>query len=212
VEAFHDAELILRGHLLPCQLRDVSFITDPPNPDGVDGLRDVASRHLGAFGFPAPYGHQPVGLEPIMFHMDIVGGAVSSLCEAYGHVIQRQGDKRRVEMLFDHQVEGVTVRSPYDSGVLQLRADDPGDVMVRVPPWVPSGELRVEGVVREPEDGYLRIEQPPVGRWIRVAFPLVARQLTLHHATHDIRTRLRGDQVVAMDNFGTDFTFFDPID
>jgi hypothetical protein len=28
---------------------------------------------------------------------------------------------------------------------------------------------------------------------------------------HDIRVRLRGDQAVAMDNFGADWTFFDPL-
>lgn len=212
VEGCHDAELILRSHLLPSQLRDVSFIEDPPSPDGVDGLRDVANRHLGAYGFPAPYGHRPVGLEPLMFHMDIVGGAVSSLCKAYRHVIRREGGTRRVELLFDHEAEGLTVQSPYEHGALKLRASEPGDVMVRVPPWVPSGELRVDGEVREPEGGYLRIERPPVGRWIRVEFPLVERQLTLHHARHDIRVRLRGDSVVAMDNFGTDLTFFDPIE
>ena len=37
-------------------------------------LRDVAERHLGAFGFPAPYGHKPVGAQWIGFNMDIVGG------------------------------------------------------------------------------------------------------------------------------------------
>ena len=57
--AYHRAERILRGHLLPSQLRDTSFIIEPPNPDGVDGLRDLARRHHGAFGFPAPYGHHP---------------------------------------------------------------------------------------------------------------------------------------------------------
>lgn len=41
---FDDAELILRAHLLPSQLRDVSFIQDPPNPRGEDGLRDLARR------------------------------------------------------------------------------------------------------------------------------------------------------------------------
>jgi hypothetical protein len=201
--------LILRGHLLPCQLRDVSFIEDPPNPDGIDGLRDVAGRHLGAFGFPAPYGHWPEGLDPVMFHMDIVGGAVSSLCQAYRHVVRRDGDTRRVELLFDHDAEGVTVRSPYGADGLQWRVDEPGRLMVRVPPWVPSGGLRVDGVASEPSDGYLRIEQPPVGRWIRIQFPLVERELILQHASHDIRVRLRGDEVIAMDNFGRDLTFFD---
>ena len=67
--------------MLPSQLRDIAFIDEPPNPEGVDGLRDVAVRHRGAFGFPAPYGHQPVEADTVGFNMDIVGGAVASLCE-----------------------------------------------------------------------------------------------------------------------------------
>ena len=90
-EYYHDAERMLRGHLLPSQVRDTSFIVDPPNPDGVDGLRDVADRHLGSYGFPAPYGHKSVGKGRgnLSFNMDIVGGTVASLCEAYREVAAR---------------------------------------------------------------------------------------------------------------------------
>ena len=55
-EYYNDAERILRAHILPSQLRDVSFITEPENPNNIDGLRDMAKRHKGAWGFPAPYG------------------------------------------------------------------------------------------------------------------------------------------------------------
>jgi hypothetical protein len=41
----------------------------------------------------------------------------------------------------------------------------------------------------------------------------VARsEITLRHGTRSIRVRLRGDAVEAMDGFGADLTFFDPID
>ncbi|MFO8006136.1 MAG: hypothetical protein R6V05_00205 [Candidatus Brocadiia bacterium] len=218
VEAYEDAERILRGHLLPSQLRDVSFVEEPPNPDGVDALRDVGDRNLGAYGFAAPYGHRALGLGCAIFYLDIVGGAVSSLCKAYRHIIRREGDTRRVELLFDHQAEGLTVRSPYtddldppEEGVLELRADYPGPLMVRIPPWVPQGELRLHGQPRAPQDGYLHIQDPSVGEWLRVEFPLVERGIVLHHENHDIRVRLRGDAVVAMDNFGADLTFFPPL-
>jgi hypothetical protein len=36
--------------------------------------------------------------------------------------------------------------------------------------------------------------------------------ITMRHRTHDIRVRLRGDEVVAMDNFGADLTYFDPFE
>ena len=47
VDYFHDAERILRCHLLPSQLRDISWIPTPGNPDGLDTLRDVAGRTRG---------------------------------------------------------------------------------------------------------------------------------------------------------------------
>ena len=50
---YADAERILRSHLLPSQLRDVSFMVEPDNTEGVDGRRNVAQRLRGAFGFPA---------------------------------------------------------------------------------------------------------------------------------------------------------------
>ena len=76
-EYYEDAERIVRCHMLPSQLRDASFIEEPPNPDGEDGRHNVADRHLGAFGFPAPYGHEPVGATRVSFNMDIVGGSVA---------------------------------------------------------------------------------------------------------------------------------------
>ena len=52
VDYFHDAERILRCHLLPSQLRDVSWIRASDNPGGLDALRDVAQRTQGTWGSP----------------------------------------------------------------------------------------------------------------------------------------------------------------
>ena len=52
VDYFHDAERILRCHLLPSQLRDISWIPTPDNPDGLDTLRDVAQRTQGTWWVP----------------------------------------------------------------------------------------------------------------------------------------------------------------
>ena len=48
-----------------------------------------------------------------------------------------------------------------------------------------------------------------------VALPLNRRVIggpLVNFAAHNIRVRLRGDTVVAMDNFGADLTFFDGLD
>jgi len=214
-EYYHDAERILRGHLLPCQLRDVSFIEDPPNPTGADGLRDVADRHIGAYGFPAPYGHQSVGKGRlgISFNMDIVGGTVASLCEAYRHVTRFEAAVHRVNLLFDHQTEAIQVRSPYGGDGLTVRLQQPGSLCVRMPPWVAPGEAQVGGTDASPvwTNGYLFLAEPSVGEDIRIRFPLKEQELVLSAHVHvqPIRVALQGDAVVAMEGFGQELTFFD---
>ena len=41
---------------------------------------------------------------------------------------------------------------------------------------------------------------------------LAEEEIELQHRTRRIRVRMRGDEVVAMDNFGADLTFFDGLD
>ena len=212
-EGFHDAERILRGHLLPSQLRDTSFIIDPPNPHGEDGLREVADRHLGAFGFPAPYGHEPLGIERISFNMDIVGGAVGSLCEAYREAARFDGTEHRVNLLFDRRTEAIGVEAIYAGPALRITLKKPGPLFVRIPPWVSPDEIVVEGAASPRLEGaYAFFAAPPVGRPISLRYPLGEEKLVLKHRTRDIQVRLLGDAVTAMENFGADLTFFDPIE
>ncbi len=214
-EYYHDAERILRCHLLPSQLRDVSFIKDPPNPNGEDAKRDVAQRHLGAFGFPAPYGHHPVGMDDISFNMDIVGGAVGSLCEALREVARFEQQRHVLNLLFDLDTEMLSVRSPYEDGVgngaLKVKVKQPAPLMVRLPPWVQVNEVKVAGAVALPRlvNGYLFVAEPPRSEFT-IGFPLAQQELVLRYKTRRVRARLRGDQVQQMENFGQDLTFFDP--
>lgn len=214
-EYYHHAERILRGHLLPSQLRDISFIRDPANPEGKDGLRDVARRHLGAFGFPAPYGHQPVGWEDVSFNLDIVGGAVGSLCEAYREVSRFEQGAHRVNLLFDHETEQIAVKSPYTNrGVLRVNVKQAAaPLMLRMPPWVERDEIKVRGgnvLLPHLVNGYLYIAEPQQGG-VEIELPLPLQEITLEHRTRIIRVQMRGDEVAAMENFGADLTFFDPL-
>lgn len=213
---YHDAERILRMHLLPCQLRDVSFVEEPENPDGIDGLRDVANRHLGAFGFPAPYGHQAIGKGRggVSFNMDIVGGVVGSLCEALREVTRMDACGHHVNLLFNHETEDIRVESPYTHDCLRVRVKESAPLFVRIPSWVSTDDLHVAGAPGTVRltNGCLFLPEPPVDQWIAFPFDLPERQITLKHRTRNIRVRLRGDEVIAMDNFGADLTFFDPIE
>jgi hypothetical protein len=211
-EYYQDAERILRGHLLPAQLRDAAFVVQPDNPGGEDGLRDLADRHLGAFGFPAPYGHLPVDCHHLSFNMDIVGGAVGSLCEALREVARSDAGGHRVNLLFDHDTPDVKLTSPYAGGKLQVTVRTPGALWVRLPSWVDLTRLEVEHPDRPPRlvDRHLYLPRPPLHQPLTIRFPLTEQDLVLHHRPRDIRVRLRGDEVIAMDNFGMDLTYFDP--
>jgi hypothetical protein len=210
---YGDAERILRSHLLPSQLRDISFITEPDNPSGADGLRDVAQRHQGAFGFPAPYGHRPLGVTQVGFNMDIVGGAVGSLCAAYEEITRRTPAGHVVNLLFDHETPALSVQSPYTHDRLQITLKEPAPLFVRLPEGVALADVTLAGAAAAAQltNGYLFLAEPPVGAPVTISFPLPERELVLHHRTRDIRVRLRGDQAIAMDNFGADWTFFDAL-
>jgi hypothetical protein len=69
----------------------------------------------------------------------------------------------------------------------------------------------VDGTSRH-TNGYLFIPQPPINRPISIVYPLSIQEITLQSPDGPIRTHLRGDEVLAMDNLGADLTFFDPID
>ncbi len=207
---FEDAERILRCHMLPSQLRDISFIHEPDNPENEDGRRNVANRHLGAFGFPAPYGHKTLDAQSISFNMDIVGGSVGSLCEVYRQAVETTEAGHYVNLHFDHETDAVTVESPYTHRHLRVRAKRPGPFFVRLPSWVAADAVSVEGSNEPPgfHNGYLVVSRPPTNRWITIQFELAERDIVLNHRTRQIKVRLRGDSVAAMSNFGAELTFF----
>lgn len=212
-EYYHDAERILRCHLLPSQLRDISFIEDSCKSDD-DSTRDVGNRLKGAFGFPAPYGHEPVGpTNGVRFNLDIVGGAVGSLCEAFRQVTQYAESGHKVNLLFDHETSHIKVESPYTNSCLKITLKRQGPLFVRIPPWTNQHEMKITGHLETPTvtNGYLFFSNPPINNPISFDFTLPENEVVLKHQTHDIRAKLRGDEVIAMDSFGADLTFFDPI-
>ncbi len=211
---YADAERMLRGHLLPAQLRDVSFIREPANPAGEDGKRDLADRHRGAYGMPAPYGHAPLEPAPLVFNMDIVGGVVASLCEVCREATRYDAAGHWVNLFFDHQTDAIAVESPYTGPALRLRLKRPGPLFVRTPAWMTGQPVEVEGLraPARPAAGYWFVAEPPVNRPISFHIPLPQHEVTLTHRTRAIRARLRGDEVIAMQNFGANLTFFDALD
>ena len=200
---YADAERILRSHLLPSQLRDISFIVEPDNPEGVDGKKNVARRLQGAFGFPAQYGHEPAGIwesdKPrIGFNLDIVGGTVASLCEAYREVVRSDETGHWVNMLFDHETPEVEVQSPYTHDRLAVKIKRPGPLHVRIPPWIPLKEFNIAGPVAIPRfaNGYMVFSDPGVNRWITFDFEPPEYDMTQTWLDTETLARFKGDQVV----------------
>ena len=212
--SYEKAERILRSHLLPCQLRDVSFIKDPSNPQDEDGKRKVAERHRGAFGFPAPYGHMPVSVKNISFNMDIVGGAVGSLCEAFKQCITTGEAGPRVNLLFDHETESALVRSPYTHGILEVQSKKQGALSVRLPSWTDRQTVEITGAPSKPwfEGEYMFLPGLAPGTKVVIRFELARRDTILQHRTRKIKVRMQGDRVLAMDHFRQPLCYFDPLD
>ena len=160
----------------------------------MDGLRDVADRHLGAFGFPAPYGHEPLGIGRVSFNMDIVGGAVGSLCEAYRDATRFDQAGHWVNLLFDHETEAIGVESIYTHRALTITVKQPGPLFIRLPPWVPSGGFTADGLpgaIRVTR-GYLFASSPPIHQPISLSFALPRQELVLSPHPRDIRVRTAG--------------------
>ena len=142
--------------------------------------------------------------------MDIVGGAVASLCEVYREVTRFDQAGHWINLLFDHETDAIQVESPYTHPALRIRVKRPAPLFVRIPPWLQPSDLDLSAIGGpwQFSNSYLCILQPPINRWLTIRFPLKQQTITLNHRTRQIRARLRGDEVVAMDNFGADLTFF----
>jgi hypothetical protein len=103
-----DARRIVQAHLLPSQLRDVSWI--PESAGTTDGTTNVAHRLRGAWGFAAPYGHDAVGLERIKFNLDVVGGVVGSLAAYVAADLPARDAPTIVEIELRHRTRTIPVR------------------------------------------------------------------------------------------------------
>jgi hypothetical protein len=214
---YADVERMLRCYLLPSQLRDVRWMKLDPQPNPPDGRRDAANRMRGAWGMAAPYGHWAAGegADGVAFHMDLVGTAVTAVCHALAQSVRTIDGAHELDLLFDYDGPSLGVVTLDAPTGLEITLKQPGPLRLRLPPWATPANVSVSGLPAAPEwqPPFLFIAQPPVGQPFRVLYPLPETTLTLSsrvHA-HPIRVQLRGDRPVAMDNYGADLTYFDPL-
>jgi len=192
--ALADAERIIRSHLLPSQLRDLSFVPRERTPvEGGDTIAVGRDRLRGLFGFPAPYGHLPAGSSDIGVNLDIVGGVTSSLCAARAAASSIVDGIHRVDILVDHDTAELSVRAPAPLVEVTVTLHRHGSLDLRL------GGTRV------------RVEDPPLDQPIAFAVESVETRIALRHHEDRLWAILRGPDVVALSDRGTQFTFFAPV-
>ncbi|MCC7357945.1 MAG: hypothetical protein IT317_00610 [Anaerolineales bacterium] len=218
-EYYADAERMLRAHLLPSQLRDVSWMKVDPDPNAPDGRRDAANRLRGAWGVPAPYGHwaHDLGLDSIGYYLDIVGSTTGSVVAALEAAVVTDATGHHVNLLFDHDGPTLRLTNLTAPEGLEILLKQAAPLWLRLPPWATPANVTLEGLDSASVQwlpGRLFVAHPPVGAPLRVLYDLPDTTLTLSprvHA-HPIRVRLHGDRVAAMDNWGMPLTFFDSLE
>ena len=212
---YDDAERIIRGHVLPSQFRDMSFMQDPPNPDAADDHHNVRERIRGAWGYSAPYGLMPYGSGPdgsfMLTTADVVGAVVSALAEASAHASTFAKNAHHINLWFDGDTPELAIKSPYTSMMLQLTIKKSGPVYLRKPRWLRDSHLAASVEANASDrPGYARLQQPASGRTTLAITP-PRRQLELRCRERSIRAIARGDEIFAMQNLGSDWTFFETV-
>ena len=143
---------------------------------------------------------------------DIVGPVVYALAEAQARAISREDGRLAVRLFFDYKDDSIEVTPAYAANALTVAVRTKQPVMVRIPPWVLPNRIEVIGATRESSDAvspYLRVSRPR-GERFSVRFPFSIREIDLSFGGRPLRARARGDEIVAMEDRGTDLTFFDP--
>ena len=212
---FQHCEQLLRARLLPSQLRDISWIPPINNTYGLDEYRDVAQRIQGSWQGATPYGFQPPKDDKLYngnftIGGDVHGDVMTSISEAYINATEYDNKQHKVNLHFDHKTNDIEVKSPYTNHGLRIIPKSPGNILVRLPIWTKQNEVKVSGgkILPTIKNGYLNIK--PDAAEVVIDFPLTKRDLELPYRDKKIRIRMSGDQVLQMDNLGTELYFFDP--
>ena len=156
----------------------------------------------------------PLGFQDVSFNMDIVGGAAHRSAK---HSKRLSEPKTASNASICCSTTGRT-RSSITAADANGRTSfkdqaQPGRLLVRIPPWVDAPQSTLDGAGEPPtvENGYLVIEEEIARSGATINLRPREEIIPLKHRTRTIRVQLRGDSVVAMDNFGAPMTFFDSL-
>lgn len=200
-EYYGRAEKILRSHLLPSQLLNVSGYSDNPNATE-DKQRSLASRVRGGFSFPTPNDLQ-YKPDAGLFTYDIVSGSVDALCETYAAVVQDNAGELRVNLLLDAKTKQLEIKSSLPAeGRLAFKTQANRTLWVRIPHWVTPAEvsLEIKGQAAETRfvGPYLLVPAMPGEGEFTVDFPLRKERTVESVLYQPYMIDWQGDQIVAM--------------
>ena len=212
---FQRAERILRAHLLPSQLLDTCFLPDRDCPDE-DHHHKLATRSKGAFGFPCPYGHEYQADQPVAFHLDIVGGGVASLCEAYRDKVTVDGSLISVNLHFDHEGDDVRIKSPYtNDDVMEIELKRKCLLRVRLSDWVEREALVItvngERAKRVFSGDWLYLSGLDESSLVKIKMPMKTATTDYEFRSDIFTFRWRGDAVDGASNLNSRLCFFEGI-
>jgi DUF1680 family protein len=136
---------------------------------------------------------------------------VSALAEASAHMSTFEQNAHRVNLWFDDVTPHLAIQSPYTHRALRITTKTPGPIHLRVPRWLTETNGTI-GAQTSPSDraGYVQLQQPVAGT-TKLSFTLPSRRLLLTCRDRHIRAIARGDEITAMQNLGSDWTFFETI-
>lgn len=204
------AEEILRAHFLPAQLMDPCFIPEDEDASHTENYR-MASRAVGAFGFPTPYGHEDHPGAWISFNWDIVGGGVNGLCEAYKACSSMENGVIAVPLHFAMERNTHTATDPYQNGGVmtytpkadnlrfKIRIPERAEVLSVSIPYTKEGEWLYPAPVR-------------AGETVRIAFDFETADITYDFRGRRIVYRWHGEEVIGANNADRRLCFFQTIE
>lgn len=206
---YEDVELMLRSHVIPSQLLDTEWIHQVLQPAG-DFERDIPSRVRGAFGFPAPYGHQATGTDFLNFNFDITCGGVQALCMIAKKVVDKDLDLI-VNLLIDHTSPEIEIRSLFPaSNQVTIEVLTNQFCKIRIPDWIDHKSIKAsrdqKSIPSRFDRGYLQLGKGPAV--FQMDFHASHRWTEEWINGRSYRVNWKGNQVIAMEPTGGFLPFF----
>jgi len=209
---YADVERMLRSHVLPSQLLDVSWVHRIASPDWDDRHRDVAERTRGAFGFPAPYGHKIDRIPHVNFNFDITCGTAQALCEVARAACEETPEEIEVRLLFSMKAPGLRLRSMLpDAGELEVETSGTKRLRVRLPDGVVATSVSLltnkKAYLVQVEDGFLNLGAEITSA--RITFPLPESVTEEKLPGRTARAHWKGEQMIRLQSSGTFLPFIE---